>query len=176
MHGAPPIPEFIALILYLQVTYWFMSTTGAFKKYGVSDYSNNIFYLVATIFTALNYSCNFFIYILANSSFRKDLRLVLMRCKSRVMGGKDMKLSSRGPQSTGMSTLSSDPNHHQLREISSTPGNNSSPVIHNKYTSSAKHHSNNNDVPWIKWIIHNYRFIYILYIYHNNNIIYYIEN
>ena len=108
--------------LYFQVIYWLMRTSGAFQAYHITQFSDNIFYLTATLFTALNYSCNFFIYILSNASFRQDLKFTLRRCRHCLTWGQDRKMStaSRG---TGISSVSSDNRQHQQERMSelSTP-------------------------------------------------------
>ena len=108
--------------LYFQVVYWLMSSSRAFQTYHITQYSVNIFYLTATLFTALNYSCNFFIYILSNASFRQDLKFTLRRFRHCLTGGQERKMStaSRG---TGISSVSSDNRQqHQQRmsELSTT--------------------------------------------------------
>ena len=94
-----------------------MRTGGAFQTYHITQYSVNIFYLTATLFTALNYSCNFFIYILSNASFRQDLKFTLRRCRHCLTWGQDRKMStaSRG---TGISSVSSDNRQHQQERMS----------------------------------------------------------
>ena len=94
-----------------------MSSSGAFQTYHITQYSVNIFYLTATLFTALNYSCNFFIYILSNASFRQDLKFTLRRFRHCLTGGQERKMStaSRG---TGISSVSSDNRQHQQERMS----------------------------------------------------------
>ena len=94
-----------------------MSSSGAFQTYQITQFSDNIFYLTATIFTALNYSCNFFIYILSNASFRQDLKFTMRRCRHCLPWGQDRKMStaSRG---TGLSSVSSDNRQHQQERMS----------------------------------------------------------
>ena len=92
--------------LHLQTVFWAMNTAGYFDKHRVTWYNRTIIKEICTIPSWLNYSCNFFIYILANSNFRKDLKSMLRSCRSYLPGSSPTLRPANGSISTGISSLS----------------------------------------------------------------------
>ena len=92
--------------LHLQTVFWAMNTAGYFDKHRVTWYNRTIIKEICTIPSWLNYSCNFFIYILANSNFRKDLKSMLRSCRSCLPGRSPTLRPANNSISTGISSLS----------------------------------------------------------------------
>ena len=108
-----PVPNVFRQFLFpplatlFQLVFWILDKSGYFVEIGVSEYHISIIQTLCMMPSWLNYSCNFFIYTLANASFRKDLKLVLTSWRSCLPGS---RAAARGgndySQSTGMSSLS----------------------------------------------------------------------
>lgn len=56
-----------------------MDLTKTFESKKITRFDQNIFYLVAGLCTLIGYASNFFIYVLANPAFRKDLLRLFKR-------------------------------------------------------------------------------------------------
>ena len=90
-----------------QLVFWILDKSGYFIEIGVSEYHISIIQTLCMMPSWLNYSCNFFIYTLANASFRKDLKLVLTSWRSCLPGNRAAAGAGKDySQSTGMSSLS----------------------------------------------------------------------